>query len=92
MADKTTCLVVWAFINHHVSVTHYNRSYDAQMARNRSALDSVLAPGVSNRDNTVYSCNFIGIFKPISRIDFEGTLHRMTQVSDTVMTRSDWFR
>ena len=37
-----------------VSITHYKRPYDAHMARNRSALDSVLASGVSNRDNTVY--------------------------------------
>ena len=27
---------------------------DTQMARNRSALGNVLAPGASNRDNTVY--------------------------------------
>ena len=32
---------------------HYKRPYDAQMARNRSALGSVSAPGASNRDNTV---------------------------------------
>ena len=40
-------------INYHMSVTHYKRPYDAQMARNRSALGSVLMLGASIRDSTV---------------------------------------
>ena len=53
MAATTTCLLVRACRNYHASVTHYKRPYDAKMARNRSALGIVLAPGASNRDNTV---------------------------------------
>ena len=45
--------MVYACINYNVSVTHYKHPYDAQMAWNSSALDSVLVPGASNRDNTV---------------------------------------
>ena len=41
-------------MNYHVSVTHYKRPYDAQMAQNRSTLDTVLALSASNRDNTVF--------------------------------------
>ena len=40
-------------MNNHVSVIHYERPYDAQMAWNRSILGSVLALGASNRDNMV---------------------------------------
>ena len=36
-----------------MSATHYKRPYDAQIAPNRNALGSVLAPGASIRDNTV---------------------------------------
>ena len=39
----------------NVSVTNYKRPYDAEMARNRSALGSVLAPASSNRDITVFN-------------------------------------
>ena len=41
---------MWAYINYHVSVTLYKRSYDAQVARNRSTLGSALAPSAFNRD------------------------------------------
>ena len=44
---------MWACINYHVSVTHYKHPYDVQMAQNRSAIGSVLAPGASHSDNTV---------------------------------------
>ena len=56
MAATTTCLTgvglhkIWC-----VSNTLYARPYDAQMTRNRSALDSVLAPDASNRDIAVSS-------------------------------------
>ena len=53
MAEMTTCLLVWACINYHVSVTHYKRPYGAHISGNRSALGSVLPPGASNRDDTV---------------------------------------
>ena len=53
MAATTTCFTgVWACINYHVSLTHYKHPYDAQMARNGSALGSVLLLGASNRGNT----------------------------------------
>ena len=41
-------------LNNHVAVTYYKCPHDMQMARNRSALDSVLAPGAFNRDITVF--------------------------------------
>ena len=46
----TTCLLVFACMNYHVSVTHYKFPYDTQMAQNRSALGSVLVRGASNKD------------------------------------------
>ena len=46
---------MWTCINYHVSVTHYKRPYDTQIAQNTSTLGSVSAPGTSNRDNTVYA-------------------------------------
>ena len=50
-------LLVWVCINYHVSVTHYKRPYDTQMARNKSVFGSVLAP-----DNTVYNIHLWPIY------------------------------
>ena len=55
-AATTTCFTAMGLHSYHVSVTHYKRPYDAQMTRNRNALGIVLAPGASNRDNTVRFC------------------------------------
>ena len=41
-------------VRHMLLKTHYKRPYDAHLAGNISALGSVLAPGASNRDNTVF--------------------------------------
>ena len=46
-----------------MSVTLYKRLYDAQMARNRSALVNILAPHVSTRDFTVYACSLFAFNK-----------------------------
>ena len=40
-------------LTNHATVTLYSTLVTRKMAQNRSALDSVLAPGASNRDNTV---------------------------------------
>ena len=61
-------LFCWCGLRYsHGSVTNYKRPYDPQMARNRSAFSSVLAPGASNRDNTVHAiwCLYIFVIKSI---------------------------
>ena len=55
MAATTACLLVRACKNYHLSAIHYKRSLWPTNARNGRALGSVLAPGASNREITVYS-------------------------------------
>ena len=45
--------------NNHMSVTHDNRPMTHKMTRNRSTFHSALAPGASNRDITVWMCEYI---------------------------------
>ena len=49
----TTCFTGVGLHKSSCVSTHYKRHYVTQMAQIRSALSSVLAPGASNRDNTI---------------------------------------
>ena len=46
-------------VRHMLLKTHYQRPCDAHLAGNISALGSVLAPGASNRDNTVFLLSWV---------------------------------
>ena len=48
-------LLVWVCISYQVWEKHNKHTYDTQMAHNTSTLGSVLAPGTSNGDSTVYA-------------------------------------
>ena len=53
MVATQTCFTVFGLFKSSYVKTHYKRPRDAKMARNRSALQDVLAQGASNRDITV---------------------------------------